>query len=71
MKRSFISFIVALSVAMYSLCGFTVFADVTVPDEERNREHNLGSSADNSINQAATRTAPTYEPLTAPMRTAP
>lgn len=27
MKRTFISFIVALSVAVYSLCGFSVFAD--------------------------------------------
>ena len=54
MKRSFISFIVALSVAMYSLCGFTVFADVTVPDEDGTVRTDLGSSADNSINQAAT-----------------
>lgn len=29
MKKPFISFIVALSVAVYSLCGFSVFADAT------------------------------------------
>lgn len=29
MKKTFISFIVALSVAVYSLCGFSVFADAT------------------------------------------
>lgn len=33
MKKTFISFIVALSVAVYSLCGFSVFADAT-PNED-------------------------------------
>ncbi len=33
MKKTFISFIVALSVTVYSLCGFSVFADAT-PNED-------------------------------------
>lgn len=32
MKKTFISFIVAMSIAIYSMCGFAVFADV-VPNE--------------------------------------
>ena len=30
MKKTFISFIVAMSIAIYSMCGFAVFADVGV-----------------------------------------
>lgn len=50
MKKTFISFIVAMSIAIYSMCGFAVFADV-VPNEGGTIEnYPQGSVTNNNVN---------------------
>lgn len=54
MKKTFISFIVAMSIAIYSMCGFAVFADV-VPNEGGTIEnYPQGSVSNNNGNNETT-----------------
>ena len=54
MKKTFISFIVAMSIAIYSMCGFAVFADV-VPNEGGTIEnYPQGSVTNNNGNNETT-----------------
>ncbi len=50
MKKTFISFIVALSIAVYSLCGFSVFADAT-PNEDTALPPGSALSGSTNLNQ--------------------